>query len=68
MDRDRLVRIGERVINLAHVTNMRLEEDAMDVQFVNGAVIGFRGQEAKAFHEWIMTSGEVESVEESGGS
>jgi hypothetical protein len=64
---DRLVRIGDRVINLAHVTNMRVEADSMDVQFVNGAVIGFRGQEAQAFREWIMTSGVVQSVEESGG-
>ena len=48
---DRLVRIGERVINLAHVTNMRIEADSMDVQFVNGSVIGFRGQEAQAFRD-----------------
>ncbi len=68
MDRDRLVRIGERVINLAHVTNMRLEEDSMDVQFVNGSVIGFRGEEAKAFRDWILSSGEVHSVEGSGAS
>ena len=48
---DRLVRIGERVINLAHVTNMRIEADSMDVQFVNGSLIGFRGQEAQAFRD-----------------
>jgi hypothetical protein len=65
---DWLVRIGERVINLAHVTNMRIEADSMDAQFVNGSVIGFRGQEAQAFRDWILTSGVVQSVEESGSS